>query len=66
MGMSGHKKLQDFMVDSHIPREIRDATPLVVAGPGIAWVVGWRIAEWAKVQEGDDTVLELSFSLADG
>jgi tRNA(Ile)-lysidine synthase len=66
MGMSGHKKLQDFMVDSHIPREMRDATPLVVAGPGIAWVVGWRIAEWAKVQEGDDTVLELSFSLADG
>jgi tRNA(Ile)-lysidine synthase len=66
MGMSGHKKLQDFMVDSHIPREMRDATPLVVAGPGIAWVVGWRIAEWARVTEHDDLVLELSFSIADG
>ena len=66
MGMSGHKKLQDFMVDSHIPRATRDATPLVVAGPGIAWVVGWRIAEWARVREDDDTVLELLFSLADG
>ena len=66
MGMSGHKKLQDFMVDSHIPREMRDATPLVMAGPGIAWVVGWRIAEWARVTEHDDLVLELSFSMADG
>ena len=66
MGMSGHKKLQDFMVDSHIPREMRDATPLVVAGPGIAWVVGWRIADWARVRDDDDTVLELFFSLAEG
>lgn len=65
MGMSGHKKLQDFMVDSHIPREMRDATPLVIAGPGIAWVVGWRIAEWARVRAGDPRVLELAFSLAD-
>ena len=65
MGMSGHKKLQDFMVDSHIPREMRDATPLVVAGPGIAWVVGWRIAEWSRVRDDDDRVLEILFSLAD-
>jgi tRNA(Ile)-lysidine synthase len=64
LGLSGHKKLQDFMVDSHVPREMRDATPLVVAGGRIAWVVGWRIAEWARVTEDDDTVLELKFSLA--
>lgn len=64
LGLSGHKKLQDFMVDSHVPREMRDATPLVVAGRRIAWVVGWRIAEWARVTEDDDTVLELKFSLA--
>ncbi len=65
LGLSGHKKLQDFMVDSRVPREMRDATPLVVAGGRIAWVVGWRIAEWARVTEDDDTVLELEFSLAE-
>ena len=66
LGLSGHKKLQDFMVDSHVPREMRDATPLVVAGGRIAWVVGWRIAEWARVTETDDSVLELELSLAKG
>ena len=64
LGLSGHKKLQDFMVDSHVPRETRDATPLVIAGGRIAWVVGWRIAEWARVTEDDDTVLELELFLA--
>jgi tRNA(Ile)-lysidine synthase len=66
LGLSGHKKLQDFMVDSHVPREMRDATPLVVAGGRIAWVVGWRIAEWARVTEADDSVLEMELSLAKG
>jgi tRNA(Ile)-lysidine synthase len=65
LGLSGHKKLQDFMVDSHVPREMRDATPIVVAGGRIAWVVGWRIAEWARVTDDDDAVLKLKFALAE-
>ena len=65
MGMSGHKKLQDFMVDSHVPREVRDSIPVVVVGTSIAWVVGWRIANWVRVREYDYRVLELSFSLDD-
>ena len=43
------KKLQDFMVDAHIPRSWRDRVPLLVAPQGVAWVVGWRIAHWARV-----------------
>ena len=61
LGMSQSKKLQDFMVDSKIPRDRRDRVPLVVSPKGIAWVVGWRIAEWAKVQSRDTHCLELRF-----
>ena len=46
-GMTNCKKLQDFMVDSKIPRRDRDLVPLIVSNKGIAAVVGRRIAEWA-------------------
>ena len=61
MGMAQEKKLQDFMVDARIPRTWRDRVPLVVSSRGIVWVVGWRIAEWARVRNGDSRGLELSF-----
>lgn len=49
LGMTGVKKLQDFFTDARIARERRDGIPLLVTERGIAWVVGCRLAEWAKV-----------------
>ena len=59
LGMTGQKSLKDFMVDSKIPRGWRDRVPLVVSRRGIAWVVGWRIADWAKVRVEEAGLLEL-------
>ena len=39
-GGAGSRKLQDIMVDAHVPREERDAWPLVFAGERLAWVPG--------------------------
>ncbi len=61
LGMAEEKKLQDFMVDEKIPRAQRDEVPLVVSERGILWVVGWRIADWAKVTDATARVLELRF-----
>ena len=61
LGMSQTKKLQDFMVDSKVPRSARDRVPLVVSERGIAWVVGWRIAEWATAHGRSPRSLELRF-----
>lgn len=47
-GMTGTKKLQDFFTDLKIPRDQRDSVPLLVSERGVAWVVGHRIAEWAR------------------
>lgn len=59
LGLGGTKKLQDFFVDAHVPRAERDAVPLVCGAGGIAWVVGHRPAEWAKVTEATVRVLRL-------
>jgi tRNA(Ile)-lysidine synthase len=64
LGMSRPKKLQDFFVDAHVPREERDATPLLVSDRGIAWVAGQRPAEWAKLTRRTRRVLWLRASRA--
>ena len=62
LGMSQAKKLQDFMVDSKVPRLWRDRVPLLTSPRGIAWVVGWRIADWAKVIDERAWLLKLRFT----
>ena len=49
LGMAGRRKLQDVFTDARIPRPWRRRIPLVVTPQGIAWAVGVRLAEWAKV-----------------
>ena len=64
LGMSGAKKLKDFMIDRKIPNSLRDSIPLIVTSRGIAWVVGWRIAEWAKVDHADRECLQITVERA--
>ena len=61
LGAPGSKKLKDFMVDAKIPASWRDRVPLVVTPSGIAWVVGWRIADWCRVTPDDSQVVEIRF-----
>ena len=65
LGMHSFKRLQNYFIDSKVPREWRDRVPLLVGERGIAWVVGYRIADWAKVQEkkpGNTEVLRVNFT----
>lgn len=64
LGMTGSKSLKDFLSDSRVPRQERDSTPLVVSPEGIVWVVGCRIAHWARVTGATNTVLEIAFRAA--
>ena len=59
IGMQKHKKLQDFFVDTKIPRLWRERIPLLVTERGIAWVVGYRVAHWAAADENSKSVLSL-------
>jgi tRNA(Ile)-lysidine synthase len=59
LGLPQPKKLQDFFVDAHVPRDARNALPLLCGELGIAWVVTQRPAEWAKVTATTSGVLHL-------
>ncbi len=60
LGLGHRKKLQDFLVDRKIPREIRDSLPLVVDGDDrIVWVVGESVAEDFRVTEPSRAVILL-------
>jgi len=61
LGMRQTKKLQDFMVDSKIPRSWRDRVPLTCSPKQILWVVGWRIDDRVKVTENTKEILRLRF-----
>ena len=65
LGMSRTKKLQDFMVDTKIPRSWRDQVPLVCSPEHILWVVGQRIDDRVKVTETTKSVLRLEFERLD-
>jgi tRNA(Ile)-lysidine synthase len=62
LGMTQFKKLQDFMVDTKIPRTWRDMIPLLCSPEQILWVVGWRIDERAKVTEATEKILHVEFT----
>ena len=68
LGMVGLKRLHNFFIDAKVPREWREKVPLLVGEQGIAWVVGYRIAEWAKVPDNrtpDTEILRVRFALDD-
>ena len=42
-GMGGkRKKLQDYFVDTKVPKRMRSQIPLIVAAEGILWIPGYR------------------------
>ena len=65
LGLACEKSLKEFMIDTHVPRFQRNGTPLLMADDRVAWVVGWRIAHWARVTPETEVVLEVSFHKAE-
>jgi len=57
LGLAGTKKLKDFFIDEKIPIQIRDIIPLLISGSDIAWVIGFRISDDFKINEGTRKIL---------
>jgi tRNA(Ile)-lysidine synthase len=58
LGMAKEKSLREFMIDSKIPRHIRDRLP-IIQGKHILWVTGYRIDERARVTKRTVKILRL-------
>lgn len=55
----GTKKLQDFFVDKKIPREARDAIPLICDKNTVIWIVGRAVNESYRVTPRTRRILEI-------
>jgi tRNA(Ile)-lysidine synthase len=60
-GFGKRKKLQDYFVDEKVPRDERDAIPIVVSGTNIVWIAGFRGDERFKVSDETKRFLKLEF-----
>jgi tRNA(Ile)-lysidine synthase len=49
LGLAQPKRLQDILVDAHVPRHLRDTLPLVSDGEEIVWIPGVTIADSKRV-----------------
>jgi tRNA(Ile)-lysidine synthase len=63
---SGTKKLQDFFVDRKIPREQRDAIPLICDENTLIWIVGEAVHEDYRVAPQTEHILEIRAERIEG
>lgn len=60
LGMTGAKKLQDFLVDARVPARLRDRVPLIVNEDSqIVWVAGHRSDARYRITDRTRQVLHL-------
>ena len=59
LGLAQPKRLQDILVDAHVPRHLRDTLPLVSDAEEIVWIPGVTIAESKRVSPATRRQLHL-------
>lgn len=66
LGLNSYKKLQDFFVDSKIPKDIRWNLPILLDKKNdILWLIGVRISETYKVTDLTKRVICIKIKLED-
>jgi tRNA(Ile)-lysidine synthase len=64
LGLRQAKRLQDILVDAHVPRHQRDALPLVSDREEIVWIPGVTVAESKRVTPATRHQLHLEIDRA--
>ncbi|MFC1712360.1 tRNA lysidine(34) synthetase TilS [Candidatus Poribacteria bacterium] len=62
LGMSGTKKLKDFLIDEKIPRDLRDSIPIFTDNDSILWIVGYRMDDRFKVTANTENQLTVTIT----
>ena len=60
LGMPGHKKVSDLLVDEKVDRFSKEKQLVLTANDEIIWVCGRRLSEKAKITNSTQEFLELS------
>ena len=61
LGMSGKKKISDYLTDQKIPRTSKQNIWLLCSGEKIVWVAGLRADERFKVKKSSKNILKVKF-----
>lgn len=56
-GLEGRKKVQDLLVDAHIPRRQRWRVPILADEEGVLWVVGHRLDQRVSLKPHTKRIL---------
>ncbi|MCI0414340.1 tRNA lysidine(34) synthetase TilS [bacterium] len=59
LGMKGHKKLSDFLIDRKVPRNSRKQIPLVYKNDDLVWVAGHQIHHDYRVTDSTKKLLRI-------
>lgn len=59
LGMKGHKKLSDFLIDRKVPKAERKRIPLVFKEEELVWVAGHQISDDFRVTDATRRVLRI-------
>jgi tRNA(Ile)-lysidine synthase len=59
LGLQQAKRLQDILVDAHVPRHLRDTLPVVSDRGEIVWIPGVTVAEGKRVTSATRRQLHL-------
>ena len=62
LGLSGTKKVGDYLTDRKVPAVYRDEIPVVCDIKGIIWLVGYEIADRVKVDHKTKKVVSIEVS----
>jgi tRNA(Ile)-lysidine synthase len=60
LGMAQEKKVQDVLVDAHIPRAERASIPLFFSASHCVWLAGVHIDDRVRLTSGTQRILRLS------
>jgi tRNA(Ile)-lysidine synthase len=63
LGMSGRKKVGDYLTDRKVPKVYRDEIVVVADSRGIIWVVGYEIADRVKVDRTTRKVVTIEVNI---
>jgi len=59
LGMGGHKKVKELLIEKKVPLSIRSRLPILVMGTEVLWVPGYARSEIARVSESTAAVLQV-------
>jgi len=61
LGMSGTKKVSDLLIDQKVPVVKKEKVLVLESNSEIVWVIGHRISNQYKVQEGTKEAIQIKF-----